>query len=340
MKTLIRMLSTLLLTLLLVSCSDQEEISAPDSANPAKPAGSPSLPNISSISPVAAEIGDVLTINGTGFGPKQGSGYWLTFNGRIVTACQSWTRTQIRVVVPSGYPNGAVEVKVNVGTVLSNGVNFTLVACSPVTIGTQIWSGANLDVSTYWNGDPIDYEPDATAWDNRTTGAWCYPNGDPILGTFYGKLYNWYAVNDVRGLAPTGWHVATDQEWKTLSIYLGMSPQDAELPDLTVTDRGYYGTDQGGKLKEAGLNLWLSPNYGATNSSGFTALPGGMRSGLAGYDFDAVGTGGTWWTDTQADPTLKADAAWCRVVANNTAKIYRGALSKKHGFSVRCVQDN
>lgn len=340
MKTLIRMLSILLLTLLLVSCSDQEEISAPDSANPAKPAGAPSSLSITSISPAAAEIGDVITITGTNFGGTKQFTSSVTIKGITATVYVSWTNTSISVLVPSGAAPGAGSVVVKLKTKSSNAVNFTLLPSSPVTIGSQVWMGANLDVSTYRDNTSIPQVMDATAWDNLTTGAWCYPNNDPILGTIYGKLYNWYAVHDGPGLAPTGWHVATDAEWKTLSIYLGMSPQDAELPDLTVTDRGYYGTDQGGKLKEAGTSLWLYPNLGATNSSGFTALPGGMRSAMPAYDFSAPGSAGVWWTDTEADPNLKADAAWTRLVDRSLTTVYRGALSKKHGFSVRCVQDN
>src|SRR5665647_2153473 len=133
------------------------------------------------------------------------------------------------------------------------------VSIPSVTICTQVWMLKNLDVSTYRNGDLIPEVTDQTAWATLTTGAWCYNNNDPAVGVIYGKLYNWYAVNDPRGLAPTGWHVPSDAEWTTLSTCLG---GDAVA---------------GGAKKETGTTHWTSPNTGATNSSGFTALPGGLR---------------------------------------------------------------
>jgi len=133
------------------------------------------------------------------------------------------------------------------------------VILSSVQIGNQTWTLKNLDVSTYRNGDPIPQVQDNTAWANLSTGAWCYYLNNTANGTIYGKLYNWYAVNDPRGLAPNGYHIPTDAEWTTLTTYLGGS------------------TLAGGKMKEAGSSHWLSPNTGATNSSGFKGLPGGFR---------------------------------------------------------------
>ena len=108
--------------------------------------------------------------------------------------------------------------------------------CIPsITICNQVWMLKNLDVSTYRNGDPIPQVTDPTTWVGLTTGAWCYYNNDPANGAIYGKLYNWYAVNDPRGLAPTGWHVPSDAEWTELSTCL-----DAISPTGNV----------GGKMKE------------------------------------------------------------------------------------------
>ncbi|NQW78846.1 MAG: fibrobacter succinogenes major paralogous domain-containing protein, partial [Chitinophagaceae bacterium] len=98
----------------------------------------------------------------------------------------------------------------------SNSVNY-----SSILIGTQNWMDKNLNVSTYQNGDIIQYVSDPAAWAALTTGAWCYYNNDPANNAIYGKLYNWYAVNDLRGLAPKGWHIPTDAEWTTLSTTLG-----------------------------------------------------------------------------------------------------------------------
>ncbi|MBK8080215.1 MAG: fibrobacter succinogenes major paralogous domain-containing protein [Saprospiraceae bacterium] len=135
--------------------------------------------------------------------------------------------------------------------------NLAWVSLSPsadamptIQIGTQKWMSKNLDVAFYRNGDPIPQVTSPTAWAVLSTGAWCYYNNDPIQGNKYGKLYNWYAVNDPRGLAPQGWHIPSDAEWTTLEITLG---------GVSVA---------GGKMKEAGTLNWVSPNTGADNSSG------------------------------------------------------------------------
>ena len=143
-----------------------------------------------------------------------------------------------------------------------------------VTICSQVWMLKNLDVSKYRNGDDIPQVTDATTWANLTTGAWCYYENNTANGTVYGKLYNWFAVNDPRGLAPSGWHIPSQAEWVTLQNCLGNDP--------------------GGKVKETGTAHWNPPNTGATNSSGFTALPAGSRSNSNGV-FEGIGGGTTWW---------------------------------------------
>ncbi len=336
MKTLFRTLSTLLLTVLLFSCSEQEDISAPDSTTPVKPAGAPSSLSISSISPTAAEIGDVITITGLNFGNSKLSTSSVIIMGIPVSVYISWSKTSISVIVPSGAQSGTGTVTVKLKTVYSNAVNFTLLPSSSVTIGGLDWTGANLNVSTYSTGATIPQVTDSTTWYSLNTGAWCYPNNDPVLGTIYGKLYNWYAVNDPRGLAPNGWHIPSDQEWKSLSIALGMPPAIADLPDPPNTTYGYYyGTDEGGKMKEVGTSLWRYSNTGATNSSGFTALPASHR-GNGTYDFGAVSSGAMWWSSTEVPPYR----AWSRGVAFNVSTTARVAISMKAGLSVRCVQDN
>lgn len=195
-----------------------------------------------------------------------------------------------------------------------------------VKIGTQVWMLKNLDVTTYRNGDPIPQVADPTQWKNRTTGAWCYYENDPTFGAIYGKLYNWYAVNDPRGLAPAGWHVPTDAEWKTLEIYLGMSQSQADSAD-------WRGSDEGGKLKESGTTHWISPNEGASNSNGFTALPGGGRIG--GGNFIGINYHGYWWSRTEYGSSI----AFFRSLTYDHADVVRWANDVYHGFSVRCVRD-
>ena len=171
-----------------------------------------------------------------------------------------------------------------VGTSYGNDISFTTASPPPppstVTICSQVWMTRNLDVTTYKNGDPIPEVSDPTQWKNLTTGAWCYVNGDAGTNATYGKLYNWYAVNDPRGLAPAGWHIPSNGEYATLAICVG----------------GIYAA--GGPLKTTGTNDWMSPNTGATNSSGFSALPGGMRTNQGIYI--NFGTIGSLWTSTQA----------------------------------------
>jgi uncharacterized protein (TIGR02145 family) len=184
-----------------------------------------------------------------------------------------------------------------------------------VTIGTQIWMTKNLDVDHYRNGDSIPQVTDETEWEKLTTGAWCYYNNDANNGTTYGKLYNWYAVNDSRGLAPSGWHVPSDAEWTTLSTYLG---------GLDIA---------GGKLKEAGTTHWQSPNTAATNESGFSALPGGFRYSFG--TFYSIGDYGSWWSSTK----YGTSSAWSRYLNCSSSDLVRYYFYKEDGFSIRCVKD-
>ncbi len=195
----------------------------------------------------------------------------------------------------------------------NNGSNTTTLPT--VTICNQVWMTKNLDVSTYRNGDAIPQVSDPSAWGNLTTGAWCYYNNDPAMGAIYGKLYNWYAVNDVRGLAPTGYHVPSDAEWTTLETCLGGS------------------TFAGSAMKEAGLMHWLSPNTGATNSSGFAGLPGGCR--VVDGAFNDIGYNGYWWSSTGGSTT----DAWTRLLRCNSSDVSRGVSYEAIGFSVRCLRD-
>ena len=187
-----------------------------------------------------------------------------------------------------------------------------------VKIGTQNWMTTNLAVTHYRNGDKIPQVKTKAAWHALTTGAWCWYNNDSATGAVYGKLYNWYAVNDPRGLAPTGWHVPSDLEWDTLSAYLGHNA--------------------GGKLKdtgtiEAGTGLWYAPNAGATNKTGFTGLPGGFRSSNGSFYY--IGNNGYWWSSAESN-TINA---WNCILNYTIGNIYRNTSHKRLGFSVRCLRD-
>ena len=201
-----------------------------------------------------------------------------------------------------------------------------------VTIGTQVWMAENLKVTHYRNGDAIPNIASNSEWTELTTGAYCNYDNDAYHSTTYGRLYNWYAVDDSRNIAPEDWHVPSDAEWKQLEMYLGMSRSEAD-------DKYRRGRDEGGKLKatgtiEGGDGLWFYPNKGATNESGFSALPGGDRYGDYG-PFYSMGYLGRFWSSTE----LSNYYAWYRRLSHSNSQIYRGNYLKQDGFSVRCVKD-
>jgi uncharacterized protein (TIGR02145 family) len=197
-----------------------------------------------------------------------------------------------------------------------------------VIIGTQEWTVKNLDVSRYRNGDIIPEVKDHKKWVELKTGAWCYYNNDPANGKIYGKLYNWYAVNDPRGLAPEGFHVPSDTEWTILTDYLGGE---------------YFAI---GKLKETGTAHWNSPNYEATNSTSFTALPGGSRLDYIyefytqNQEFNWIGESSKFWSTTE---NIESEGySWIRYLSHKY--IYQDVGRKIHtgkgsGLSVRCIRD-
>jgi uncharacterized protein (TIGR02145 family) len=214
------------------------------------------------------------------------------------------------LVYQTDYPSGLYYFNSGVWSSVAVPTHFP-----SVTICSQKWMDKNLDVSTYRNGDTIAYVTDPTAWAALTTGAWCYYNNDPSTNATYGKLYNWYAVNDTRGLAPAGWHVPTDAEWTTLETCLGGS------------------SVAGGKMKVTGTTTWTSPNTGATNTSGWAGLPGGSRNNVG--SFVNVGSFGLWWSSTENGAT----DAWNRYLSYFIGDIARISFLKHYGFSVRCLRD-
>jgi uncharacterized protein (TIGR02145 family) len=190
-------------------------------------------------------------------------------------------------------------------------LSFTIKA-QDVKIGTQTWTSKNLDVTTYRNGDKIPQVQDANAWEKLTTGAWCYYENKAENGTKYGKLYNWYAVMDARGLAPKGYHIPTDKEWTMLTDYLGGD------------------SIAGAKMKST--SGWKN-NGNGTNASGFAGLPGGGRNGSGG--FGDVGANGDWWSSSEGS----TKGAWGRSLSGGSGGVSRGSSYKQDGFSVRCLRD-
>ena len=181
-----------------------------------------------------------------------------------------------------------------------------------IKIGTQTWTTKNLDVTTYLNGEHIPQVQDANAWANLSTGAWCYYNNNTANGSSYGKLYNWYAINDPRGLAPIGYHIPTNAEWTILTDYLG----GKEVA--------------GGKMKSS--SGWKY-NGNGSNTSGFAGLPGGCRNNYGSfYNF---GNYGCWWSSSEST----ANSGYYRYLFKDNGLVYWNYNYKQNGFSVRCIKD-
>jgi uncharacterized protein (TIGR02145 family) len=173
----------------------------------------------------------------------------------------------------------------------------------------------NLQTECYRNGDIIPQVTDPSEWVSLNTGAWCYYNNDREIGRTYGKLYNWYAFNDPRGLAPAGWELPTENEIGTLMQYLG----------------GYL--IAGGKIKESGLSHWNDPNFNATNESGFNALPAGWRSHTG--SFGQLHESASWWI---AYNFYEGSEGGHASVFYDREIFHISSNSKILGFSVRCIR--
>jgi uncharacterized protein (TIGR02145 family) len=187
-------------------------------------------------------------------------------------------------------------------------------------IGSQCWMAENLKVERYRNGDNISTSLSNASWETTTSGAFAVYNNSAAKKAVFGLLYNWFAVADSRGLCPGGWHVPADEEWTLLTDFLGGSGV------------------AGGKMKtigtiSAGTGLWQDPNTGATNSSEFSAIPGGSRFANGNY-FDRGGYG-YFWSSSESSSIV----AWSRILTDFSGEAFRTANTKQFGFSVRCLKD-
>jgi len=185
-----------------------------------------------------------------------------------------------------------------------------------VKIGDQIWTTENLNVTVFRNGDPIPEAKTAEEWSKagkEGKPAWCYYENDPANEKKYGKLYNFYAISDPRGLAPTGWHIPTDQEWVQSAKHLGGEEAAGE------------------KMKS--ITGWKKEGSG-TNESGFSGLPGGTRGDAGG--FGAIGENGHWWSSSEGD---KPNAIMHCMLDYSFRWLIRLDVTKGSGLSVRCVKD-
>ena len=211
------------------------------------------------------------------------------------------------------------KINLNETNIKDNNPNIEVIdGTRAVKIGTQIWSVENLNLDKFRNGDIIlqaNSESDwITAGENKQP-AWCYYNNDLSNGSIYGRIYNFFAVADSRGLCPASWHVPTDEEWNSLTEFLGGN------------------TIAGSKMKEIGIKNWNSPNEDANNSSGFTGLPGGYRN--RGGNFMYIGTNGFWWTA----PLESTYIRFIRNLNNRSEYLTRTSVLSSYGMHVRCVKD-
>lgn len=203
-----------------------------------------------------------------------------------------------------------------------------------VQIGNQCWMTENLRTSRYANGDTIPRLKGARKWKNANKGAWSYYNNRSRWNDVFGKLYNWHAVSDIRGVCPDGWHVPSYYEWDAL---------EESLDGNTIA---------GGKIKKEGSDLWFRPNIGATNVTNFTALPGGKRDysgSFRSYSVIRPGESGFWWTGKAGEAAYwwtssyhsdNPELAWGRFVYYKSIRITSLTDYKESGLSIRCIKSD
>jgi len=199
-----------------------------------------------------------------------------------------------------------------------------------IKIGSQWWMAENLKETEYRDGTSIPNVTADDSWKQLSTGARCAYDNDEQNAKYYGYLYNWYAVTDPKNIAPSGWKVPSDEDWKTLEKYLGMSQAQ------TDSERS-RGTNEGSKLA-GNTAKWQNGalvNSGAFGTSGFNALPGSMRFGnMHGGAFkDLIGSNGHWWSSTESSSSV-----YGRGLSSNSSGVYRFRYGKREGFSVRLIK--
>lgn len=193
-----------------------------------------------------------------------------------------------------------------------------------IQIGNQIWMAENLRVTHYRNGEAIQNITDFTQWEFLTTGAYCTYDNVEYYAATYGRLYNWYAVDEAKGLAPDGWHVPSDEEWKELEMYLGMSQTHAD-------NNGYErGLHEGAMLKSC--SGWTPNSGNGTNDIGFNALPAGYQTMTGSWNMNRWAE---FWTSTAADDTW----CWRRELIYAESTVVRTRGIRYTGISVRCIKD-
>lgn len=254
-------------------------------------------------------ISDNITNDGSGTGSFTSTITGLTINTNY------YVRAYAINSAGTAYGDQQSFTTTNIGSNPGEGVTFNGYTYSSVVLGNgQEWMAENLRTANYRNGDPIPTGLDNATWSSTTSGAYAISNN--VNDSIYGKLYNWYAIADVRNVCPTGWHVPSDAEWTVLTIYLGGEAV------------------AGGKMKSTGTTNWAAPNLYATNEIGFSGLPAGFCFDNGGIDF--IGASSFWWSSTENE----SYTAWNRNLSYLDGSAARDDFGGKNfGFSVRCLRD-
>ena len=219
---------------------------------------------------------------------------------------------------------------------VDNGSCEHLIGCTPidslsmdgfnyhlVTIGEQCWFKENLRTTKYMDGSTVPEVQDNAEWSALSSGAQCTYNNDYYYESTYGRLYNWYAVNDSRGLCPSNWHIPSEIDWQKFESELGMTQSQ-------INSTGLRGAPAGSMMKSSSSDF---PSWNGSNSSGFAAIPGGYRNNLS--SFAQIQSEACFWSAT----SIGTNAAWLRVAQSSNEHIYRNAFNKGNGFSIRCIRD-
>lgn len=249
----------------------------------------------------------------------------LFFGAGSILAFSACSKDDAEPSTPSVPGGGGATVEWYVagsGVTDNNGNSYTTIILN----NGQEWMSENLRAATYANGDTIPNVTNNSDWNALSSGSWATYQHSPAHGETYGKLYNWYAVSDARNVCPVNWHVPTDTEWQSLEAALGM-------PSTDVINDGLRGAGEnvGGRMK--GSSLWIAPNIGATNESGFSGLPSGYRYPVTG--FEGIGYATYWWSASSDGGSM----AWYRGLDNLNAGVRRNLTSMRYGCCVRCLKD-
>jgi uncharacterized protein (TIGR02145 family) len=242
------------------------------------------------------------------------TGYYANHIIRLSPGTQYYARAYVIVPSDTIYGNEVIFTTLKGGEPTGTVTDIDGNTYKTITVGAQVWMAENLKTTKYLNGDPIS-NITGLDWSSQDSGAYCLYNNESSNKEVYGSLYNWYAVADPRNICPSGWHIPSSDEWGSLVSFVGGTAV------------------AGGKLKEVGLEHWNTPNTGANNEYGFTALPGGYRDPMS--TFATIGSYGYFWSITEA-----ISPSALHIGVNYLDESTRIAeWPKTFGLNVRCIKN-